>query len=294
MEIIRTVAEFAAALARLPQPAKNHTRFFRGHPQYKKNKILPRIYRNDGDIQNEENFIREAIIRCPADFSGLSFFEKLVKLQHYGLPTRLLDLTSNALVALYFACKDNEKTKGEVIVFDIPNECVKYYDSDTVLVIANIARRKNQFDLSELPQDKEGFNAADEINRLVYDIQEDKPAFRPLIEPKDLKCVVAVRAKLDNARIARQDGAFLLFGINGKKSKMATIPDKWIVCGNDEQRIVFSSKHALKRGLRSFGISDHFLFPELDSQTKAIVGQFSKKYARKKKRKTVTESTNPS
>jgi FRG domain len=285
VEKIKTIAKFAAALAKLPRPAKGCIRFFRGHPCYKKNRILPRLYRETASIENEQNFIQEAIIRCPADFSGLSFFEKLVKLQHYGLPTRLLDLTSNALAALYFACKDNEKTEGEIIVFDIPTDDVKYYDSDTVAVIANIARRKSQFDLSKLPANKEEFNEHDEIGRLVYDIQENKAAFRPLIEPSHLKRVLAVRAKLDNARIARQDGAFLLFGINGKKTECATIPDDWIICGNNDTRIIFSHKHSLKTELRAFGISEHFLFPELESQTQAIVAQFSKKYARKKKMK---------
>ena len=45
---------------------------------------------------------------------------KLSKLQHFGIPTRMMDVTSNPLVALYFACRETSSKKsndGEVAVF---------------------------------------------------------------------------------------------------------------------------------------------------------------------------------
>jgi FRG domain len=282
---ITTVADFIDKLSKLPLAAGN-VRFFRGHADYKKFDLKPSVYRKSYLITNEESMIQEAIIRCPADFPDRSsFFEHLVRLQHYGLPTRLLDLTSNALVALYFACKDKEKTEGEVLVLDIPKSEIKYYSSDTVSVISNLARRPNWFSLSALPDDTKEFNKQEEIGRLVHDIRKDKPGFRPLVEKSDLSRVIAVRAKLDNARIARQDGAFLLFGITDKKRECAQVPADWITCGNDSYRIVFSNKHKIKRELEQFGVSEQSLFPELESQSKSIQTKFSRKYARKKKKK---------
>ncbi len=280
---ITSIAEFAAALADIPLKS-GKTRFFRGHSDYKMYKAEPSIFRKPYLIENEESLIQEATIRCPDELpSTLSMFEVLVRLQHYSLPTRLLDLTSNALVALYFACRHKEKTEGEVLVFDIPNEQVKYYESDTVSVISNIAKRSSNFDLSKLPPDKNNFNADEEVGRLLHDIKRDKPAFRPIIEPADLRRVVAVRTRLDNARISKQEGAFLLFGMGESKLSPAKIPDDWLVCGNAARRIIFSNKHTLKRELTSFGVSEQSLFPELDSQAQAIASKFSNKYARKKK-----------
>lgn len=280
---VKTISEFAAALAEIPL-ASGKTRFFRGHSDYKNYKAEPSIFRKSYLISNEENLLQEATIRCPAELpSTLSMFEVLVRLQHYSLPTRLLDLTSNALVALYFACRHKEKTEGEVLVFDVPNEQVKYYESDTVSVISNIAKRSKAFDLLKLPTDKAAFNADDEVGRLLHDIRRDKPAFRPIIEPADLRRVIAVRTRLDNARIAKQEGAFLLFGSGDSKLLPAKIPDDWLVCGTADRRIIFSNKHRLKRELTSFGVSEQSLFPELDSQAQAIVSRFSNKYARQKK-----------
>ena len=54
---------------------------------------------------NEVELIRE--------FENLSHLDKIVTMQHYGTPTRLLDLTSNSLNALYFACERNNASSDD-------------------------------------------------------------------------------------------------------------------------------------------------------------------------------------
>lgn len=77
-------------------------------------------------------------------------------MQHYEFPTRLLDVTSNPLVALYFSCVDkygnvdnkDEKGKyvdGAVTIYDIPNELIKNYNSDTVTILSNLARISTEY-----------------------------------------------------------------------------------------------------------------------------------------------------
>lgn len=48
--------------------------------------------------------------------------EKLAILQHHGIPTRLLDITDEALVALYFACSGNPEKDGRIFVFLVDPE----------------------------------------------------------------------------------------------------------------------------------------------------------------------------
>lgn len=80
-------------------------------------------------------------MRNPEEFVGLrSNFEVLSKMQHFEFPTRLLDLTENPLVALYFAISTNQRKDGSVIAFKINKEIVKYYDSDTVSILSALIK----------------------------------------------------------------------------------------------------------------------------------------------------------
>lgn len=252
-------------------------RYFRGQSK-QSFQLKPSIFRNAGWIANESTMLKELILRCPNDFTGaLTTFQCLVKMQHYGLPTRLLDVTSNPLVALFFACEthQNNDEDGEVIVFDYDVGDVKYFDSDSVSVISNLSRRAAGFVVPELADDgitepeelHRRFNEEKAIQLLLHDIRGDKPHFLSKVLREDLLRVVCVKPLLDNPRIIRQEGAFLLYGCNTKKREPAILDDGVI---SGKLIIRREEKHNLRNQLRTLGISWATLFPEIEDVSRQL------------------------
>ncbi len=258
---IGAISTFLVQLKKLAD-SEGQFLYFRGHSK-SSYKLEPSIFRNPGWIANESAMLKDLILRCPNDFAGgLSTFQCLVKMQHYGLPTRLLDITVNPLVALYFACETQEKEDedGEVIVFGYGVDQVKYFDSDTVSVVANLSRQAANFTVPEAEK-IDDFNDRDVIKLLLHDIRHDKPHFDPKIIRTDLSRVVCVKPLLDNPRIIRQEGAFLLFGCDRQKKQPAQV-EEGVVVGR--LTIDRDKKKELSDHLETLGISKATMFPEIE------------------------------
>lgn len=218
--------------------------------------------------------VRELVSRYPSEFlNDRTMFDRLVRMQHFDLATRLLDVTSNPLVALYFAVNSLSDDPGALIIFQIQNSRRKFYDSDSVSCICNLANLQSsekETILSTSARNISDFNGLYPVDRLTQFIREEKPHFQPRIKRDDLFKPFYVVPKLNNPRIIAQNGAFLLFGLDPKEeySSQNEIRPYFL-------RIPSSAKEGIKEELKSIGIDSKFLFPEIDKAAKQILEDYN-------------------
>jgi len=218
--------------------------WFRGQDDFSW-KLTPSIYR-DGLYEFEREILRDfklsSHIIIKKDFLGVdNEIEWIFLMQHYGLPTRLLDWTESSLIALYFSVRNYKNTQDSVV---------------WILDGWSLNEREETYDVFSIP---------DETSPII----EDYILPPSYTRERDIKAKypIAIRAKKNNARILAQKGQFTIHG------SLSIALDDLVKDLNKKtnyspiylKQIKISGIHKLDilKELYVSGISDSVVFPEI-------------------------------
>lgn len=270
--------------------------YFRGEGQdFGDTALCPFVYR-DGYINNEDVIYREMQRFNDEEFAAdKTVFDRLSRMQHYKAPTRLLDMSEDLMSSIYFAVENRDTPKKEtnpvVYVFGVDKSKIKFYDSDAVAVVANLAciplenkgNEKSKMHVYEDAKrhygDKECFNKTQSVKFLLHEIKAEKHYFESIIHPEHIFSVFCVKPKYTNERIHWQKGAFLLFGLN------IDAPKKHIQFRHykDEltpirsiTKIVLGDDITLGK-LKKLGITKPYIYPEMEKVAEHLEEEFKRK-----------------
>lgn len=288
-----TIDEVVRFILQLEAQSSSSQFYFRGeNKDFGTNALTPGIYRGE-HLKREHIIYREMQRFNDHEFTtDKTAFDKLARMQHYSCPTRMLDLSEDMFSSLFFSL-DNRKEGDEAVLYvvELNEHSIKYYDSDAVSIIANLAKLPLERDGHAEAQEKskhalwlealgyydnrEAYNANKSLPSkgfLLHDIKEEKSYFQDLIDPKDLFRIVAVKPKLTSQRLQGQKGAFLLYGLNKEDANkpIPLITDSEQLNIDEQTHPVLSlTKIVLSPSinndqLKRIGITKPFIYPELD------------------------------
>jgi hypothetical protein len=292
--------------------------WFRGQPTYDY-KLTPSIFRQGKTLgcQFDESKMYEEFIRRFPEQSGShkDVYEWLTLMQHYRIPTRLLDWTTNLLVALYFSCSQDTEEDGALFVFDparlrdflrnpliemqVSSTCISDFYNKLIFKMGDILDDEamiNDFRIVDIKKDPsiqlkfthitkatqnyfESVKIKTELPNTVDTNGNDLPFIYQDITPA-FSNIVPFNSPHLNLRIKQQHGCFTCHGgkyFEGKEFiKLMKMEEHPYLQDNlVKVRIKASDKEQVIHELKLSGIREHILFPEMEYQAKEIKEKYT-------------------
>ncbi|AKG73466.1 FRG domain-containing protein [Salinicoccus halodurans] len=281
---------------------RNNNLTYRGHANANY-QLVSSLLREEENLQNEDKIYFDIIKAFPEKFSNARYhLDYLKTIQHYNGKTRIMDLTTNFLIALYFATSSNNEVLGELIIFDknIDKHLlekfgpryikkVKRLNSDTIEILASLAALDyeskesieahahssstfidsnpiNEFQYIEI------FNEYENVQRLVHEVGQVRLNFLPKIDPRHLLDVYFSDSTFDNERITNQAGEFIIHGLLPKNKVMKKL-NKYRYKAEGKKRIILidnKAKNDMLEHLQILNIKESTIYPSLENTIKEI------------------------
>lgn len=211
--------------------------FFRGESALYKYQ-MPGLFRNLGYVEHENDLIDEIEITSAEKLENRSLFDKLTIMQHYGSPTRILDITSNALIALYFAVSSDFNNDGYIYLLSAiqTEHDIKIKTPNDLEVIVKSVIGKLTFSQKELlsrcfdqyrdsdcdirekisrihVNDKKRDKIKNAVDKLYLLVEKEMKVTNVTIPINYMFGVNFVKPYRIDPRVEHQSSAFLIFGL---------------------------------------------------------------------------------
>lgn len=233
--------------------------------------LIPSLFRKDPSANNNyrylagqpntkqilQNFIQQAAGFKPGllstDYSQWSEYA-----QHYGVPTRLLDWTSNPLVALFFSCRNNKDKDGSVSLlnnngyykfifsqknFSEEDECLSIHE---IINKCMNGTKEYKYPITYIPNYIDARMSAQDSWFMAWG--SDVSSLEDILKDVKIKCNMRSRLNASAVTVEYESDSEILFKVVISKTK----------------------KQSILRELDMLGVNEKTLFPGLDGLDRYI------------------------
>lgn len=198
-----TLQEYEKRITFFDPYKKQNKLFFRGQLTKYEN-MNPTIARNKENLSKEHQFFEQYKKKDKSDFQNLAYQ------QHNGGLTRILDMTTDPLVALFFAVNNNERADSSVFVFIRENVSADSLETKLMSFIPTVSSREVSVIVDQF---NKKYNCSLTIERATNILLHDL-----FITPNTL-------IDSDNERMKEQKGTFAFPANEIKNNKIVGIKD---------------------------------------------------------------------